>query len=320
MKHWNYLCFMLVLLVACTTVDKKEQEILKTDVNTTFALFHTSFFTANRNELPKLKENYPYMFPAQMADSLVIQRMNDTIQQAMYKEVKQVYGDFETQKEEINTLFKHIKYYHKDFVEPTVVTDITGLSYGDRVLYANNLLLISLDMYLGKEHEFYGGFPLYLTETFTPKHLTTEIAKKIIETKYRGVRDRTFLGQIIFEGKKLYMQDLFLPKVSDEVKLGYMSKKMEWTKNNEAAVWSYFIKNEMLYSNSPKLKKRFIDIAPFSKFYKGIDKKSPGGIGKYIGLQIVRAYMEEHKVSIEELMKIDGQTILAQSGFKPKKN
>lgn len=319
MKKWSYLCFVISILVACTSVDKKEEEIAKVSIDTKFALYHHSFFTSTVDELPKLKKEYPYMFPVQMHDSLVLKRMNDTIQQIIFKEVEEVYGDFNIQKEKFDNLFKHIKYYYPNFETPTVVTDITGISYQNRVLYANNLLLISLDMYLGKNHEFYLGFPNYLAETLTPNNLISEVAKKIIDSKFRVNRDRTFLGQIIFEGKKLYLLDLFLPKVPDAIKLGYIAKKMDWAKNNEAPVWSYFVKKELLYSNNPKLKKRFIDLAPFSKFYMNIDKDSPGGIGRYIGLQIIRAYMSKNKRTPQELMSTDAQTILNQSGFKPKK-
>lgn len=319
MRKWYGLSLILMVLFACTSRDKKEQEIDKLKVNTDYALFHTALFTANEKDLSKLKTDYPYMFPEQMPDNLVLERMKDTSQQFLYKEVEKVYGDFDTQKKEIDALFKHIKYYFKDFKVPTVVTDITGVSYQDRVLYSDTLLLVSLDMFLGKNHEVYGGYAQYLSENFTPKHMTTAVAKKIIATKYPVDKDRTFLGQMIFEGKKAYLLDLFLPKVSDEVKLGYTPKKLAWAQLNEAMVWAYFIKNELLYSNDQKLKQRFLDVAPFSKFYTSIDRDSPGAIAKYMGLQIVRSYMEKHDISPQALIKLEAQAILNQSGYKPKK-
>ncbi|NIJ43739.1 gliding motility-associated lipoprotein GldB [Wenyingzhuangia heitensis] len=319
MKKWIGLSFIISILVACTSIDKKEEEIAKVKVAVKFAMFHDAFFTSSINELSNVKEEYPYMFPSQMSDSLILERQQDTIQQFLYKQVKHVYPTFKKQKKELISLFKHIKYYDNNFPIPVVVTDITGVSYQDRILYANNLLLISLDMYLGKEHEVYGGYPEYLAETFTPDYIAIDVAKKLIETKYKFSRDRTFLGQIIFEGKKLYLTQLFVPNTTDKYLLGYTNPKMEWATKNEAPVWSYFIKNELLYSNDAKLKQRFVDVAPFSKFYMSIDKDSPGQIGKYIGLQIVKAYMSKHQKTPQELMELEAQTILNQSGFKPKK-
>ncbi|MDO3694154.1 gliding motility lipoprotein GldB [Wenyingzhuangia sp. chi5] len=319
MKKWLCLSFIFLMLVACTSTNKTEQEIAKVKTDTQFALFHDVLFTASPNDLPKLKSEFPYMFPKQMPDELVLERMKDTSQQFLYKEVKKVYGDFKPQEKEIDELFKHIKYYFKDFKTPTVVTDITGVSYQDRVLYADTLLLVSLDMFLGKENEVYGGYAKYLSETFTPKHMTSAIAQKIIDNKYPFNKNRTFLGQMIFEGKKMYLLDLFLPNVNDEIKLGYTTKKLAWAKLNEVTVWAFFIKNELLYSNDSKLRQRFLEVAPFSKFYTSIDRDSPGAIAKYTGLQIVRAYMKKNQVSAKELIDLDAQTILNQSGYKPKK-
>ncbi|MGY6649550.1 gliding motility lipoprotein GldB [Wenyingzhuangia sp. IMCC45574] len=319
MKNWSCLLLVSFLIFSCSDTSKTEVEINKTKVAVDFALFHDALFTSKAEDLPDLKMKYPYMFPVSMPDSIVVNRMKDTAQYFLYKEVKKVYGDFSSQKKELEDLFKHIKFYNKEFVPPIVVTDLTGVSYQDRVLYAGDLLLISLEMYLGKEHPIYDGFSMYLSETFTPKHLTTAVAKKIIDTQYSFDENRTFLGQLIFEGKKLYLLDLYLPLVANEVKLGYTPEKYQWALSNEADVWSYFIKNDLLFSTDPSLKERFIDLAPFSKFFTTADMSSPGSIGKYIGWQIVSAYAKNNKVSVNELMEIDAEEILNKSKFKPKK-
>ncbi len=318
MKKWIALCFTIATLYACTSTNKKEQEINAIDLKADVALFHDALFNKT-NYLSSLKTEFPYMFTPNMHDSIITNRQQDTLQHFLYKEVKKVYPDFAKQQTELTSLFKHITYYYKGFVPPKVVTDITGVSYQDRVLIANNLLLISLDMYLGKQHEVYTSYPGYLRETFSPNYLMQDVCKKIIASKYRGTKDRTFLGKMIFEGKKLYLESLFLPKTTPKKLFGYTTKKLEWAQNNEAAVWSYFIKNELLYSYNAKLKQRFIDIAPFSKFYMSIDKQSPGGIAKYIGYKIVKAYADKHTITPQELMTLEAQTILNQSGFKPKK-
>lgn len=319
MKKWMCLLLVSFLLYGCNSTSKKEEKISKVAIDVSFDLFHNALFTATPKDLPKLKKEYPYMFPVQMPDSVVVDRMQDSTQQFLYKEVRKVYGDFTSQKKELKNLFQHIKFYQKDFVVPTVVTDLTGVSYQDRVLYANNLLLISLDMFLGKEHEIYQGFASYLAESFTPKHLTSQVAKTIIDRQLLFDRNRTFLGMMVFEGKKMYLLDLYLPHVTNGIKMGYTAKKMQWAKENEAAVWSYFIKNDLLYSNSSDLKERFIDTAPFSKFYTTADMDSSGQIGVYMGWQIVKAFMENNSVSVQEMIKMDAQEILNLSKFKPRK-
>jgi uncharacterized protein YjaZ len=75
----------------------------------------------------------------------------------------------------------------------------------------------------------------------------------------------------------------------------------------------------MLYSTDQKLASRFINPAPFSKFYLEIDNESPGRVGAWVGWQIVRAFMENNKVSIQDLLVADAKTIFEQSHYKPKK-
>ncbi|MEN8764901.1 MAG: gliding motility lipoprotein GldB [Wenyingzhuangia sp.] len=320
MKKWCVLSLLFFMVLSCSQAHKKEEEINKVKINSAFALFHGALFTASAQDLPTLKTDYPYMFPEGMSDELVLERMKDSTQQFLYKEVCKVYKDFEPKQKEIEYLFKHIKYYFNDFKAPIVVTDITGVSYQNQVLYAEDLLLISLDMFLGKQHEVYGRYAKYLSENFTPEHMTTAIAKKIIDTQYPETRDRTFLGQMIFEGKKAYLLDLFLPEVGDEIKLGYSPKKLAWAQANEFEVWAYFIKNEMLYANTNQLRQRFLDIAPFSKFYTPMDRDSPGAIGKYTGLQLVRAYMKNNQVDVKTLLGLEAQSLLNASGYKPRKH
>ena len=75
----------------------------------------------------------------------------------------------------------------------------------------------------------------------------------------------------------------------------------------------------MLYSTDLSLNQRFLDVAPFSKFYLGEDNKSPGRIGVYIGWQIVRSYMRNNDVSLRELMKTKEDIIFQKSKYKPKR-
>ena len=64
---------------------------------------------------------------------------------------------------------------------------------------------------------------------------------------------------------------------------------------------------------------RFINLAPFSKFYLEIDNESPGRVGAWIGWQIVRSFAKNNDVPIEELLKMNAKEIFEKSKYKPKK-
>jgi len=76
----------------------------------------------------------------------------------------------------------------------------------------------------------------------------------------------------------------------------------------------------LLFSTDAKLPNRFINPAPFSKFYlEQIDNDSPGRVGRYIGWQIVKSYAEKNDVSLVELLNTPAQTIFNNAKYKPNK-
>ena len=117
----------------------------------------------------------------------------------------------------------------------------------------------------------------------------------------------------------MYLKDVLLPDYSDAEKMGYTPEQIKWCEENESYMWRYFIEGELLYSADQKLVTRFINPAPFSKFYLEIDNESPGQVGAWIGWQMVRSYMENNKVPVADLLKTDAKEIFSKSKYKPKK-
>ena len=81
----------------------------------------------------------------------------------------------------------------------------------------------------------------------------------------------------------------------------------------------YFMDKKLLFSTETKLNKRFLENAPFSKFYSEQDNLTPGKIGVWIGWQIVKSYMKHNDVSLQELLKINESDLFNKSKYKPKK-
>ena len=124
---------------------------------------------------------------------------------------------------------------------------------------------------------------------------------------------------MIQEGKKLTLLQAFLPDVNPQEIIGYTSDQYEWAVKNEAEIWKYFIQKEYLYSTDHELTKRFIEDAPFSKFFLEVDKDSPGRIGTWFGWRIVDSYLNKNEISIQEAMAIDNEEVFKNSRYKPKK-
>jgi gliding motility-associated lipoprotein GldB len=313
-----------VLMVLClffSCSDKKTTQIDISNINVDFSIkrYDVDFYNATKATLPKLKLKYPYLFPKEFTDSVSLAKINDPQEQQLFTESQKIYKNITALKKQLTTLFKHVKYYNSKFVEPTVVSMLSNIDYDSRVIFADSLLLISLDVYLGKEHKFYGDYPKYIKENNTKDHIIIDAANAIIDKQIHLSKNRNFLGKMIYEGKKMYLLDVYVPLTSDKEKIGFSQEKLNWATSNEEQIWMYFMDRKMLFNTDTKLNKRFLENAPFSKFYMEQDNLSPGRIGVWIGWQIVRSYMQHNDVSLQELLKIDESDLFNKSKYKPKK-
>jgi gliding motility-associated lipoprotein GldB len=319
MRFLSAFFIVLNLFFSCSNKNDSKIDVSKVNVDFVVKRYDIDLYTATKETLPKVKEKYPYLFPKEFTDSLSLSKINDQQEQELFSETQKVFKDFSPIQKQISSLFKHIKYYNAKFKEPTIVTMLTNIEYDSRVIYADSLLLISLDVYLGKNHSFYGDYPKYIKENNTKEHLVVDVAKAIIDKQMYPHNTRSFIGKMIIEGKKMYALDIYLPSVSNKEKIGFAQEKLNWAEANEEEIWTYFIDRKLLFSTNTKLNKRFLENAPFSKFYMEQDNLSPGKIGVWVGWQIVKAHMKHNDVSLQELLKMSEEEVFNKSKYKPKR-
>ena len=319
MNRFLILSIFLFSIISCKKEAINKVDISSIQVNVVVDRFEEKFYNATEQSLPALKNEYPFLFPVQNPDSVWLNRINNEEEKELFTESQKVFGNFNSEKVALENLFRHVKHNHSDFKSPRIITLITDLDYENNVMYAAPFLFVSLDLYLGKNNEVYHDFPKYLSHNFDKKQLVVDVAYAISEKYLTKNRGRQFLNTIIEEGKKLYMVDRYLPTVSDAQKMGYSHVKLEWVINNESQIWKYFVENKLLYSTDSNLYGRFIANAPFSKFYIDIDKESPGKIGVWLGWQIVRSYMHNNNVTLQQLLQTQASEIFKKSKYKPKK-
>lgn len=318
MRYYFFL-FFTILLMGCEDTSKLEAEIEAIPMEVEILRFDKEFAAVNASNLEALKKKYPVFFPEQFHDSIWLGRLTDTLQQELNNEVLKKFPSEDLLEDQIEPLFQHLKYYFPTFEPPTVVTVTSDVDYQNKVIIADSLLVLSLDTYLGADHEFYGGIKRYIAQNLKESQIAPDIAEAYARQLIPPPRTRDLLSQMIYYGKELYLKDLLLPKVKDSEKIGYTEEQLLWALENEIDMWRYFIENEMLFSTNDKLAARFINPAPFSKFYLEIDNESPGMIGRYLGWQIVRSYMKNNDVSLDELLQLSANEIYTNSKYKPAK-
>ena len=316
----NILSFLiLILLISCITKSDVEKEIEKIPVDIEILRFDKVFGTANVSELPELKRKYPSFFPKRYHDSIWIQKMQDTLQKQLYDEVIKIYPSDEKIKDNLEFLFQHIEYYFPQISTPLVVTATSDVDYRNKIILSDSLLIIGLDTYLGSDHFFYEGIPKYVSQNMKETQIVSDVSSVYAQKLVPRPRQRTFLSQMIYYGKILYLKELCITSASDSRNIGFTNDEFLWVKDNEVEIWRNFVENEFLFSTNTKLATRFINPAPFSKFYLEIDNDSPGMVGRYIGWKIVRSYMEHNSVTLQEMLTQNADEIFNKSKYKPKK-
>jgi hypothetical protein len=143
--------------------------------------------------------------------------------------------------------------------------------------------------------------------------------KEIVDKIYpENTAAMTLLEGMLESGKRMYLADALIPELPDDLKLEYTKKQIEWVRKNESHVWAAIIENNLLYSTDGQYFRMFLADGPYTNEFS---KDSPPRLGNWIGLQIIRAYMQKNSdLTLAQMMdEKDAQKILTLSGYKPEK-
>ena len=311
-------CILSLMFLSCDKKSAVEKKIEALPVQIKIDRFDQVFFESSPKDLQKIKKRYPFFFPEGIPDSVWVNKINNPLWRELFAEVQKKYKKSESIEAELEKVFKHIKFHFPKTKSPKVYTVIAEMDYDNKVIYADSLVIISLEMYLGKDHKFY-EFPAYIRQNFEQRQMMPDLVASFAKSKITTDKDNTLLSQMIYHGKLLYLKDLLLSSYTDDEKMGYTPKEISWCEENESYIWRYFLENELLYSNELKLNSRFIAPAPFSKFYLEIDNESPGQVGAWIGWQIVRSFVKNNDVPVAKLLELNAKELFKKSKYKPKK-
>lgn len=318
---FSLLLVLLVTLVAISCKDENAiaEAVLDVEIDLRVDRFDRELAASTAGTLPELKAKFPYLFPDRYPDSLWLAKLTDTLQIALLDETDKAFGDFSEEKDQLELFFKHVKYYFPQVQVPKIVTVISEVDYANRIIVTDSLVLLGLDNYLGPEHRFYAGIDRYIAKGLQKEYLISDLGSAYSQKIVPNPKERTFLAQMVYYGKILYLKEQFSPWLTEAQLIRYSPEELEWAKANEEQIWRYFVSRELLYSTDRELGPRFLDPAPFSKFRLEIDNESPGRVGRFIGWQIVKSFAEQNDLSPAQLIAVPAARIFSESNYKPRK-
>lgn len=322
MKYIFLFICLVTINVSCKKDNALEKDIAKVNTDIKIERFDKLFSQVSSDGLPNLKTAYPFMFSEKYADSFWLAKKADTLQIQLFSEVDKTFSNFEDTENEIESLFNHLKYYFPEFNPPRIITTTNDVDYRNRVIVTDTIAIIALDSYLGSEHEFYvySNIQKFIRRNLSKQQIVVDLANEYAEKYAYHPNRKTLLDEMIYFGKLLYFKDKMIPFKTEAERIGYSEEQLNWAIANESYIWRFFVSRELLFSTDTKMPRRFINPAPFTKFYlEEIDADSPGRLGQYIGWQIVKAYMKQNNISLKEMLIKSTEDIFNNTKFKPRK-
>ena len=299
-------------------INRMEKDLFEADPNSLIARtpelmkkygsFYPLFITKIINNGGIRDSSYAYNLKRFLSDKDMRSAYNDCIKS---------YPDLNFLNQPLTEAFRHYHYYFPEKNIPKIVSYMSGFNYA--IATDDSTDGIGLEMYLGSENPFYTmtQFPRYKIMTMRRAYILPDCIRGWLSNTFENdVEKNDFLDEITYQGKILYLTDAILPDVHDTLKIGYTAKQLMWCKQNEFNIWSYFIRNKMLYSRDFNENTKFTHEGPFTSTFS---KESPARTGYWMGWQIVRMYMDKNpEITVPQLAEEkDAQKILTQSKYKP---
>ena len=242
-----------------------------------------------------------------------------------------IYENFDKETEEIKKSLQFVKYYFPGYKLPQSIITFIGpvnanfeTSFGTQgdILTLEGLG-IGLQLHLGKNFSFYKSeqgreqYPEYLSNNFDAAHITVNCMRNIIDDMFPDkTNDKALIEQMIDKGRRVYLLTKFLPNTPEYICIGYTEKQLKDCYANEAVIWDFFLNNNLLHNSEQGIIKNYIGESPKTQ---ELGEDSPGNIGTFSGLQVVKKYLEKFpETTLEKLMKTEPVEIYNQAKYKPR--
>ncbi len=334
MNKLFYIKFILIVIAftisSCDTSSSKGPKIDESDLNKMDIKIHRygqKLFRIDTlnfiEEVNDIHDEFTLFLGSDISNPAKLQPLyeyvTDTHLISIAEKVMYTYPDLDDLETELSNALSRYEYFFPGFSMPAIYSYISNLYHEKPVIIEDSIIIIALDVYLGKDYEPYRslGLPYYKIRRMTSDDISVDVMKEIYNTNLEPhYKQKTLIDRMINSGKLLYYLDAVLPNVADSIKIGYTSNQMTWIESNKTNVWSFLIDNKLFYSADFKTQSNLIKDAPFTS---GFSKESPPRLGSWLGWQIVRRYMSKNSdITLDQLIKErDSQKVFNASGYKP---
>lgn len=247
----------------------------------------------------------------------MMQYRNDPYIGELEKEVAATFKDLKVEKKEILEGFRYLKTHLPELKTPQTVVFQNSL-FRSSAFSTENEIGIGLERYLGYKSPSVKKLPEdvyfdWMKKGFERTYMSRDAVLSWILTHVLPEAKGSLSERIVFYGKALYLTEAAFPNAPKNIIVRYTQEQLNWAEENEYSFWKYLVDQNMLFKIDERTATNMLSEAPFTA---GLPEKGPDRLGQYLGWQIVRNYMKENKVSVEELIAIPYNEIL--QSYEPK--
>ena len=344
LKHFFYWTFIFIILMQACSNDSAElkntPDVSDTEIDVKIRRFEQDLFALDTSNLEagmepqvqELQKKYPGFFDIythRILSSPMEENLNNAEKlkafvqhpgvQQLYQTTQAEYANINDIENDLEQAFRYYKHYFPERPTPEVVSYISEYVVGT-FTYGDSLLAIGWDFFLGKDfHYDLAIFPAFIQCSMNRKHLVAKAIEALASHLVDEPSNKRMLDFMINNGKMLYIKSLLLPEMPDSLIMEYTPQQMDWVNNNEREIWSYFLRDQLLYSTRLSEFQKLIGPSPMGT--SQMPPEAPGKTANWIGWQIVKHYMSNHpNTTLEELVALkDAQEILDASKYRPKR-
>ena len=334
MKRIFFIIIALPLIFVSCNSNPLDVDVSDIDANVEVERFDKEFYAcsgnANYSAIGAIAEKYPLFF--EIYNSHIIS-CGSYSEQSYYECLKVFFSDYSVVEaynavnkefancddiqETLDCGFRHLLYYYPETELPRVVTFVAG--FNQSVVLMDGYVGIGLEKYLGADCSLYDmlQIPEYAKREMQRKRIPVDVMTEwFCDMHPYAPETDNLVNRMIYNGMAMCFVEAMFPDMPEEDRLTYSEDELDYCRHFERDIWTSLIENNYLFTTDVFTIKKFTENAPFTAPF---GQECPARVANWTGLQIVKAYVKNNKVSLTELMEeTDYQKILNLSEYNPR--
>jgi len=318
----QYLLVLTSLLLFQSCNDSKwKADISNVDYNSEIGRLDLDVFNLgsdlNHDQLMDLKGKYDGFLNVYLTQIMQVGEVENPMTASLFQRfvtdpnwielqeiIEEKHPNLDEQSADLEKAFKRYSVLFNESDLPEIVAYNSGFNVG---IYPDKEFLgIGLEWYSGNDLKIFDRlppdlFPQYKRDKMMPEFMTINALKGWLFVKFQDkLNGQTLLNRMAFSGKISYIAAALHQNVTDRIVLNYSEKQLEWCDNQEYEVWKFMLENDLIFSEDAMAVNKMMNDGPFTP---GMPPESPGGVGNYMGYEMVKAYMDRNEnITLPDLL------------------